>query len=72
MGKDKWRDQRAFTPDGASTTDERRKIESKALLCNNTQRPTSSLEGIEKSIGRGGRGGGGGRGKGENMRREHK
>lgn len=67
MGRDKWRDQRAFTPDGASTTDGRRRTESKALLCNNAQRPTSTLEGIEKGIGRCGGGG-----KAENMMREHK
>ena len=34
MGKDKWRDQRVFTPDGASTTVESGEIESEALLCN--------------------------------------
>ncbi len=34
VGKEKWRDQQVFTPDGASTTVERRDIESEALLCN--------------------------------------
>lgn len=34
MGKDKWKDQQVFTPDGASTTVESREIESEALHCN--------------------------------------
>lgn len=69
MGKDKWRDQQVFTPDGASTTVERREIESEALLCNDRTlkgrpllwrelRRVLEEEGEWEKIGGGGGGGG--------------